>query len=334
MPSATLRQRQAKSAPHLGLPAENSGSKLTTGTTTDPHTYTAQNLASALKVTAHRLLHFEELPAWMQDNMYILTGYRPPLQSYKQCFRSLFYLHNETGNVYSHLLGALLFLGFGGLAAGFMVQHQSTVQWLDVMVMFIFIAGAVACLSLSTTFHLVSCHSHSVSRQWNKCDYLGIVFLIVGSFFPPIYYAFYCHPNWLIFYLTSTSALGGMTAYFSVSKRFEGGKYRWARTMLFIGMGLSGAVPLMHGLTIYGLEVALKSFSLAWILGMALFYIVGALIYAGRVPERWSPGRFDFWLHSHQIFHLFVVAAAILHYIGVVKAFSYHHTAGPLCQLP
>ena len=30
----------------------------------------------------------------------------------------------------------------------------------------------------------------------------------------------------------------------------------------------------------------------------------GALVYAQRVPERWFPGKFDLFFHSHQIFHV------------------------------
>lgn len=29
----------------------------------------------------------------------------------------------------------------------------------------------------------------------------------------------------------------------------------------------------------------------------------GAAIYANRIPERWRPGKHDYWLSSHQIFH-------------------------------
>jgi predicted membrane channel-forming protein YqfA (hemolysin III family) len=33
-------------------------------------------------------------------------------------------------------------------------------------------------------------------------DYIGIVFLIVGSFIPSIFYGFYCHPILQILYIT------------------------------------------------------------------------------------------------------------------------------------
>ena len=46
---------------------------------------------------------------------------------------------------------------------------------------------------------------------------------------------------------------------------------------------------------------------------------------ANRIPERWYPGRFDLFGASHQLFHFAVVAAVIAHYLGVLKAFEYHH---------
>lgn len=42
-------------------------------------------------------LTWSELPKWMQDNIFITSGYRSPNNSYRRCFQSLFYLHNESG---------------------------------------------------------------------------------------------------------------------------------------------------------------------------------------------------------------------------------------------
>ena len=46
----------------------------------------------------------------MIGNKYIMTGYRLNYDTHWKAFMSLFELHNETGNVWSHLLGALLFV--------------------------------------------------------------------------------------------------------------------------------------------------------------------------------------------------------------------------------
>ena len=46
-----------------------------------------------------------------KDNLYMLTGYRICFNTYRDCFNSLFMIHNETMNVWSHLIGAILFSG-------------------------------------------------------------------------------------------------------------------------------------------------------------------------------------------------------------------------------
>ena len=50
-------------------------------------------------------------------------------------------------------------------------------------------------------------------------------------------------------------------------------------------------------------------------------YIVGVLIYVSRIPERFRPGKFDLLGNSHNIWHLFVVAAALWHYLGSIDAY-------------
>ena len=38
----------------------------------------------------------------------------------------------------------------------------------------------------------------------------------------------------------------------------------------------------------------------------------GALVYATRIPERWKPGAFDLMFHSHQLFHVAIIIAALV----------------------
>lgn len=47
------------------------------------------------------LFRLESCPPWLQFNKYILAGYRCHLST-SQCVNSLFYIHNETFNIYSH----------------------------------------------------------------------------------------------------------------------------------------------------------------------------------------------------------------------------------------
>ena len=46
----------------------------------------------------------------MKDNPHLKTGFRVCFHTYYDCARSLFMLHNETMNVWSHLIGASIFV--------------------------------------------------------------------------------------------------------------------------------------------------------------------------------------------------------------------------------
>jgi adiponectin receptor len=57
-----------------------------------------------------------------------------------------------------------------------------------------------------------------------------------------------------------------------------------------------------------------------WATGGA-FYIIGAVVYAFRWPECFSNGKYDYFGNSHNIFHIFVVMAALMHWYGSVRVF-------------
>jgi adiponectin receptor len=122
---------------------------------------------------------YEDAPTWYGAEGYIIHGYRRVTNSWRGCFLSLLYLHNETGNVYTHLIGfLLLFPIIFVLLFDWMESVESTIIW-DYFANLGFIAGLMACLGFSSLFHLSACHSRQVSLRCNKADYIGIVCLIV-----------------------------------------------------------------------------------------------------------------------------------------------------------
>lgn len=56
---------------------------------------------------------------------------------------------------------------------------------------------------------------------------------------------------------------------------------------------------------------------------MGVLYVLGGVLYAGRIPERFWPGKCDYWFQSHQIFHILVIVAAILDYQGLRRMATY-----------
>jgi adiponectin receptor len=47
-----------------------------------------------------------QIPAWRQDNDFLRHGHRPNLPSFPDCFASVFRVHTETGNIWTHIVGA------------------------------------------------------------------------------------------------------------------------------------------------------------------------------------------------------------------------------------
>lgn len=61
-----------------------------------------------------RVIPFHVLPEWLKDNDYLLHGHRPPMPSFRACFGSIFRIHTETGNIWTHLLGGYYIFFLGG----------------------------------------------------------------------------------------------------------------------------------------------------------------------------------------------------------------------------
>lgn len=143
-----------------------------------------------------RTVVWEEAPEWQQDNEYILTGYRPGNTNYSKCFRSLSNSHDETCNIYTHLIGALILpLVAINTFQALSKPRFSHVSGMDYVTLGIFFFSAECCLVFSTAFHLMGCHSRTVERFWLRMDVLGIVAVTVGTSVPGIYYVFACEPS-------------------------------------------------------------------------------------------------------------------------------------------
>ncbi|KAJ2249865.1 hypothetical protein GGH98_003528, partial [Coemansia sp. RSA 454] len=134
-----------------------------------------------------------DVPEFLRDT-YIVTGYRRLCYSYAACMRSMSYVHNETGNVLTHLVALVI---FAGLAASTRLNllpaaiSPGRAAWGDYVVLYGYIFSACVCFALSTLYHTFASHSHAHHVAWLKCDFVGILILILGSFLPGLYYGYF-----------------------------------------------------------------------------------------------------------------------------------------------
>lgn len=57
------------------------------------------------------IVKITEAETWVVDNIYLLSGYRKGFNNVKKAFNSILVKHNELMNIWTHLIGALIFIG-------------------------------------------------------------------------------------------------------------------------------------------------------------------------------------------------------------------------------
>ncbi|CDO95396.1 unnamed protein product [Kluyveromyces dobzhanskii CBS 2104] len=274
-----------------------------------------------------RLYKYNELPEWQQDNDKIISGYIRETKSVKGCLKSLLQFHNESINIYTHLVPTVTYLVLlVGLSDMFLVPRFPNSTVMQYLMINFFLLGAVLCLGCSSFFHCLKQHSESHSHIWSKVDYMGIIIMITCSIISMLYYGFHDHYLHFKCFTVLTIVLGTICTVFALHDKFNSKTFRPFRAMFYVTFGLSGIVPIVTGFWKFGAYEAVRRVQLKYVLFEALFYIGGAVIYGFRFPEVLAPGKFDFIGHSHQIFHIMVVLGSICHFRAIIGSYIFMHT--------
>lgn len=97
------------------------------------------------------------------------------------------------------------------------------------------------------------------------------------------------------------------------------------RASVFMAFGLSGVIPAIHYVYMEGWFNDISRKSLGWLILMGLLYILGAMFYALRIPERWFPGKFDLWVSQMIciVLHAIIKSFIIFHCrVNLIKSFT------------
>ncbi|KAI8991199.1 hemolysin-III related-domain-containing protein [Mycotypha africana] len=286
-------------------------------------------LKYAMQHGSKRLLMYDELPEPWQSNQYIRTGYRF-LDSAADCWYSLFYVHNESGNIWSHLLGFLTLFSIG-IYSLFFSDVLTSIPIQDRLVFCVFFLAACKCLMCSTVWHTLNGINNLKTYQRVAClDYVGISVLICASIALCEYYGFYCDDRVRQIYMTATLGLAILGISMPFQSWFDRHELRWLRIGFFVALACSGAIIIVHLSIIRGAWVTF--YWLAPVFKSCLCYIVGVSFYAKQFPESVWPGKFDHFGHSHQLWHIFVCGGIWYHYRAALQFASQRGVFGD-CQL-
>ena len=198
--------------------------------------------------------------------------------------------YGERFNAWTHLVGSLL-AAIGAIllviAAGLQGDPWKIVSFS------IYGVTLIALYGISTLYHSTRGRAKVIMR---KLDHLSIYLLIAGSYTPFCLVSLRGPWGWSLFGVVWGLALIGMLQ--EIKPRSE------ARVLSIVIYALMGWIvlvavdPLLH---------ALGTAGFAWLAAGGVFYTVGIVFFA-------YDRRFRHW---HGIWHLFVIAGSLLHFIAL-----------------
>ncbi|XP_029985243.1 membrane progestin receptor beta [Sphaeramia orbicularis] len=238
---------------------------------------------------------------------YILSGYRPVGQAWRCYVLSLFHKHNESVNVWTHLLAVpvLLFRWWAHVGSlGYTLDLAS-------LPLGLFLLSALTYLFLSVSAHLLQSRSEQAHYFFFFMDYVGVAVYQYGCSLGHYFYT--SEPAWRDSYvgrcfLQGTALLGWLSC---AGCCFAKSRYRrpypprrkLCQLIPTTAAYFLGISPVAHRLVTVSWERE------PWLVFHALqiaSFLLSALFFACPIPERFYPGRFDLVGHGHQIFHLFL----------------------------
>jgi adiponectin receptor len=99
--------------------------------------------------------HYDDVPSYLQDNNFIWNGYRA-FYSYNDNWHSIFAIHNETGNIWTHLIGTAIMIYL--MVDSWYSLHERA-DFYDILIFTLYFISSIKCLLFSTLCHIHTPHS-------------------------------------------------------------------------------------------------------------------------------------------------------------------------------
>ncbi|XP_044026309.1 membrane progestin receptor beta [Siniperca chuatsi] len=238
---------------------------------------------------------------------YILSGYRPVQQDWRCYLLSLFQRHNESLNVWTHLLaGPVLLLRWWANvgALGYTLDAAS-------LPLSVFLVSSFIYLFFSVAAHLLQSHSEHAHYFFFFMDYVGVAVYQYGCSLGHYFYA--SEPEWRescigLLFLPGAVFFGWLSC---AGCCFAKSRYRRPYPLQ---RKICQLIPTTLAYLLDISPVAHRLFTVSWTQEPSLpfhalhiaFFMLSALFFSCPIPESFFPGHCDFMGQGHQIFHLFL----------------------------
>ncbi len=202
----------------------------------------------------------------------------------------------EPGSAITHFIGMMMAV----FAAVPLLKAGATSGTVSLVAMAVFMTSMILLYGASAAYHSVNLNEKYL-RMFRKLDHMMIFVLIAGSYTPVCLIVLGGEIGYSLLALVWGIALAGMAV-----KACWITCPKWFSSLIYIAMGW--VCVLVFG----RLFDTLSTGGFLWLLAGGIIYTLGGVIYALKLPLFNSRHK-DFG--SHEVFHLFVMAGSICHFI-------------------
>lgn len=206
----------------------------------------------------------------------------------------------DPGSAITHFIGFVmaLFATFPLLIRA-AVSHRSMTEMVSLS---IFMLSMLMLYAASTIYHSFNLPGNG-NLILKKIDHMMIFVLIAGSYTPVCVIMLHNMVGYIML-----AAVWGIAAAGMILKACWVTCPKWFSSIIYIAMGWICILALPH------IMAALNLQQFLWLLVGGIMYTVGGIIYALKLPV-FNEMHKNFG--SHEIFHLFVMAGSLCHYVCI-----------------
>ena len=203
----------------------------------------------------------------------------------------------DPGSALTHFIAMLTAMV---AATPLLIKAASVPGTMHLKALSVFIVSMILLYAASTVYHTFDISEH-VNKILRKIDHMMIFILIAGTYTPVCLIVLGNKSGYRMLSLVWGTAIIGM-----LIKAFWITCPKWFSSMIYISMGwlcVLAMVPLVQ---------SLPKAAFVWLVAGGVIYTIGGIIYALKLPIFNSRHQF---FGSHEIFHVFVMAGSLCHYV-------------------
>ena len=201
----------------------------------------------------------------------------------------------EITSALTHLGGAV----FGLIGTLLLLIGDKISSAVSAAAFLIFGISMILLYSTSTIYHLIDKSKQKAKLVMRKLDHIMIFVFVAGTYNPICLLVLNNYIGYRLLALVwSITIIGAIIKLFWITAP------NWVSSLLYIGMGWLAVIvlsPLVKTMPLGGV---------IWLVAGGLFYTVGGVIYGLKKPNI-NKTYFGF----HELFHIFVLAGSLCHYI-------------------